>query len=99
MNDKQTFSTITKFSTKKKSIIIVTYNNARTIKQAIDSVLKKYQGPFEIIVVDNNSSDDTLAVVENYGKKVHLLKQNANLGFSKANNIGIKKATGINFFT
>ncbi len=56
----------------------------------INSLLQS-QYPVEIIVVDNNSTDDTVSIVEKY-PEVILLKLSSNLGFGKANNIGIKEA-------
>lgn len=78
---------------KKISVITVTYNSERTIKDCLDSVLK-YSEATDIIVVDNGSKDETLTVVKHYGKKVTLVEAGENLGFSKANNLGVKSADG-----
>lgn len=48
----------------------------------------------EIIVVDNNSTDDSCSVVERQFPKVKLIRNRENLGFSKANNIGVAQAQG-----
>lgn len=74
------------------SIIIVTYNNKKTIKSCIDSVLK-YTPGCEIIVVDNASKDNTVKLVKRYKQKVMVVKSNTNLGFSKGNNLGVRYTT------
>ena len=84
--------------TNRLSIIIVTWNTAKITCQAIDSIYKHLKDTsFEIIVVDNNSSDDTVDKISQI-KKSHLsltlIKNPKNYGFSKANNIGAKKAKG-----
>ena len=71
-------------------IIIVTYNGERWIRQCINSCLG-----YNVIVIDNNSSDQTIKIIENEYPKVVLLKQENNLGFGKANNLGISYALKI----
>lgn len=68
--------------------IIVTYNGEKWIKKSLESVIKQCA----VIVVDNNSTDNTLEIIRNNFPVVNLIKQNKNLGFGKANNIGISKA-------
>ena len=77
----------------KVSVIIPTYNRLRLISRAIDSVLKQTFKPFEIIVVDDGSSDNTSTFIKNNYKSVKLIKQK-NLGVSKARNVGIKNSSG-----
>src|SRR5690606_21109694 len=67
-----------------------TYNGAHWMDKNIGSLLQS-QYPVEIIVADNCSTDDTVAIVEKY-PQVNLLKMASNLGFGKANNIGMKYA-------
>ncbi len=77
------------------SIIIVSFNTEKLLKQSLNSVKKsetKYS--FEIIVVDNASQDTSTEMVEKEFPEVLLIKNKKNLGFAKANNIGIKKANG-----
>jgi GT2 family glycosyltransferase len=71
--------------------IIVTYNGSRWIKECLESL---YASTLltEIIIVDNGSYDDTLKIVTDSFSDVILLKQSENLGFGKANNIGISYA-------
>ena len=77
------------------SIIIVSYNTQAILRDCINSIQEanlKYN--FEIIIVDNASDDSTVLMIENYFPDIILIKNKENLMFSKANNIGIKNATG-----
>lgn len=60
------------------------------MQKNINSLLQSGE-PLDIIVVDNASTDDTVQVLENF-PEVDLIKSDLNLGFGKANNIGIQKA-------
>lgn len=75
--------------------IIVTFNGQEWIRKCLDSV-KQSNYLTKIIVVDNNSSDGTLQTVSEFDNVI-ILKQNSNLGFGKANNIGIRKAMELGF--
>lgn len=76
------------------SIIIVTYNSKRVIEACLASIIRETtRYSFEIIVSDNGSSDGTIELVKNF-KDVALILNNKNLGFAKANNIGLKQAGG-----
>jgi GT2 family glycosyltransferase len=81
------------------SIIIVTYNSAAYIDTCLRSVMASAYWPFEVVVVDNNSTDETIKLVNKVGKDypkpaltVHQLKDN--LGYAEANNIGANLAKG-----
>lgn len=78
------------------TIIIPTYSGQRTIRQAIDSVLDQADVPggFELIVVDDASSDGTQEIVRRYGTAVTLLVQSSNSGVSVAVNRGVELARG-----
>lgn len=71
-------------------VVIVTYNGARWIDKNITSVLSS-SCPLNIIAIDNNSTDDSVALLKKY-PEVEVIQSSENLGFGKANNIGIKKA-------
>jgi glycosyltransferase involved in cell wall biosynthesis len=75
------------------SVIIPTYNRSGLLKSAIDSVLSQSFGDFELIIVDDGSTDDTLALVRSYGGSLAYIKQ-ANHGPSAARNRGIKASRG-----
>ena len=72
---------------KKISVVVVTYNGEIWIKKNIDSLLKSNY-PIDVIVVDNASTDQSIALLKDY-KNIQLIQNNTNLGFGKANNIGI----------
>lgn len=78
----------------KISIILVTYNSAKTINRCLESIRKTTQAPFEILIVDNASSDDTREKIKQSKIESRIILNNQNLGFSRANNIGIKQAKG-----
>lgn len=73
------------------SIIIVTWNTAKITQKCISSINQFIPG-HEIIVVDNNSQDNTIQLLQKI-KNVKIIKNQANLGFAKANNIGLKQAS------
>lgn len=75
------------------SVIIATYNSAKTLNRAIESVLKQVYKDYEIIVIDDGSKDDTKNVVLNYGEKVRYFFQE-NAGVSAARNLGANSAIG-----
>ncbi len=76
------------------SVIIVNYNAADLITNCLDSVLAQENVSSEILVVDNASSDDSLAVLEAYTPAIRLIASNANLGFGRANNLAARSARG-----
>jgi len=81
------------------SIIIINYNTKDLIKQCIDSVLEKTQDiAFEIIVVDNASSDGSQQFIKNVYPNIVFIESPDNLGFGRANNLGYEYAKGRNLF-
>jgi GT2 family glycosyltransferase len=77
------------------SVIILNYNVRYFLEQCILSVqnaLENIDG--EIIVVDNNSQDDSCEMMKNRFPNIKLLQNNENLGFPKGNNIGVAHAQG-----
>jgi O-antigen biosynthesis protein len=77
------------------SIIIVSYNVKEKLQKNLESIFNS-QGDFsfEVFVVDNNSIDGSAEMVEELFPQVRLTKNDRNLGFSVANNMAIKKASG-----
>ncbi|MFN8296258.1 MAG: glycosyltransferase [Chitinophagales bacterium] len=79
----------------KLSIVIVNYNVRYFLEQTILSVLKSVVNfEYEIFVVDNNSTDDSLKMLEQKFPAVHIIANKENVGFSKANNQAIRMADG-----
>jgi glycosyltransferase involved in cell wall biosynthesis len=74
-------------------VIIPTYNRAHCISDAIDSVLAQSFRDFELIVVDDGSTDETPDIVGAYGDRIKLIRQK-NGGASAARNAGIRVARG-----
>lgn len=78
------------------SVIIVTFNSEDTIGDCINAVektVKKHS--FEIIISDNSENSETEKIVSEFlNKNVSYLHNKENLGFSKGNNIAVKKAKG-----
>jgi glycosyltransferase involved in cell wall biosynthesis len=75
------------------SVIIPNYNHTRFIPYAIRSVLAQGYPHYEIIVVDDGSTDDSREVVARFGDKVHYIWQE-NQGLAGARNTGIRAARG-----
>jgi glycosyltransferase involved in cell wall biosynthesis len=77
------------------SVVIPAYNRAETLSRAIDSVLAQTFEDFEIIVVDDGSTDETPAVVESYDDdRIDYRRLDRNRGANIARNRGIKIAEG-----
>jgi glycosyltransferase involved in cell wall biosynthesis len=77
----------------KISVITPTYNREKFIVKAIDSVLQQTHEDYEIIVVDDGSTDETRKILEPYATRIRYLYQ-SNAGVSAARNRGIKEARG-----
>ena len=78
------------------SLIITTYNYAQFIERAIRSGLDQSlsKTDFEVIVVNDASTDATEAILENYSDVVRIFNLSENLGLAGARNFGIRKARG-----
>jgi glycosyltransferase involved in cell wall biosynthesis len=76
----------------KVSVIIPTYNRAELLREAIESVLAQTYQDFELLVVDDGSTDQTCELVAEYGERITYIFQK-NRGVSSARNLGIRSAT------
>lgn len=77
------------------SVIIVNYNVKFFIDQCLDSVKKAMKNiELEVIIVDNNSIDGSLEMIQDKYSEFQLIANKDNVGFSKANNQGIKISKG-----
>ena len=79
--------------------IIVTYNGIKWIEKCLNS-LKNSNYPLKVIIIDNHSTDNTCEIIETKFPEFKLVKSEENLGFGKANNIGIEMAyqAGADYF-
>jgi GT2 family glycosyltransferase len=77
------------------SIIIVNYNTSDLLKYCIVSIKEKTKrASYEIIVIDNKSSDDSITMIKQYYPDILLIESEKNLGFGNANNFAAKSASG-----
>jgi len=77
------------------SIIILNYNNSELLKKCLASVFNPVRKiSFEVVVVDNASTDDPLIMIKRDFPPVKVIVNSENLGFSKANNQGISQSSG-----
>jgi GT2 family glycosyltransferase len=77
----------------KVAMVVLTYNQKKMLEETLDSVINKtkYKN-YKIFLVDNGSEDRHDLMVKKKFPKVDVTRNEKNLGFSKGNNIGIKKA-------
>ena len=76
------------------SVTIVTYDSAHFIRRCLESVLAQKFDRQEIIVVDNNSGDGTIDILEQFEDRVRVFYNSENLGFAAAQNQAIAAARG-----
>lgn len=78
------------------SVIITAYNYGRYIERAIRSAMNQSldKGQYEIIVVDDASTDETTHILQNYSDDVRVFRMEQNVGLSQVRNYGIRKARG-----
>ena len=81
-------------SVPKVSIIIVNYNGKELLQKCLDSLLNVKYDNFEIILVDNNSTDGTVEFITKNHPSIILIKLDSNKGFAEPNNIAAKIAKG-----
>ena len=75
------------------SVIIPVYNGERYLAEAIHSALAQTRPPAEVLVVDDGSTDGSVAIARSFGPAVRVLAQ-ANLGPAAARNLGVTHASG-----
>ena len=77
------------------SVIIVTYNSSTHIEACLYSILEQLKGiEHQIIIVDNASSDETCRVIQERFPEAALIRSPLNIGFARANNLGLQGAKG-----
>lgn len=76
------------------SIIVPSFNTCQLLKDCLSSVYQNTKTPFEAIVIDNGSTDGSVAMVKENFPNVRLIENKANFGFARAVNQGLEKAQG-----
>lgn len=77
------------------SVVMAAYNEEDVVSGAIESVLEQTYDNFEFIIVDDNSSDNTRKIIDQYDDpRIRLLENDSNKGLPASLNLGIKKANG-----
>lgn len=76
------------------SVVVTAYNLEKFVGQAVDSVLAQTHAPFEVIVVNDCSTDGTGEVLSRYGDKIRYVSLPANVGGLRAGLAGLKEARG-----
>lgn len=74
----------------KVTIIIVTWNSLRFVEDCLTSLSNQTYKNFSVLVIDNNSKDGTVQYIRTHHPYISLLENFKNIGYSKANNQGIK---------
>ncbi len=80
------------------SVIIVNFNGLSWLKNCLSSLSKQDYLKLEVIVVDNNSTDSSVAYIRKNHPTYKVICNNSNFGFAKGNNIGVEHASGHYFF-
>src|ERR1700722_15140866 len=75
------------------SVIIPVYNGARTVPRALASVFAQTFTNYEVVAVNDGSTDDTATVLAGYGDRIRVVSQ-PNRGLSAARNAGVRASTG-----
>ena len=81
-------------SSPKVSIIIVNYNGKELLQKCLDSLLKVNYNNFEIILVDNNSTDGSVEFITKNYPSLIIIKLDSNKGFAEPNNVAAKISKG-----
>jgi len=76
------------------SVLILNYNGKKLLEVCLPSLYNQDYKNIELIVIDNNSNDNSVEFVKKYYPDIKIIVNRENLGFSEANNIGIKQAIG-----
>jgi GT2 family glycosyltransferase len=79
----------------KLSVVIICWNDLRVLGDCLHSIYAgTHATEFEVLVSDNGSTDGSIEFVRTNYPQVRILENNANLGFAKGNNVGIRASTG-----
>lgn len=77
------------------SVIIVNYNGLKYLKKCLESLTQKLSGiVFEIVIIDNDSKDESCSFIKQNFPTIKLIESKINFGFGKGNNEAVKQASG-----
>ncbi len=77
------------------SVVMTAYNGQAYIGEAIESVLAQSFGDFELLIIDDASSDNTIDIIKQYkDSRIRLIKNDQNIGISNTRNRGLEEARG-----
>ena len=76
------------------SVIIVNYNGQKWLKNCFSSLKKQTYKNLEIIMVDNNSTDNSIKFTKKYFPEIKIIENKKNLGFAGGNNLGLRHSKG-----
>ncbi len=78
------------------SVVIVNWNTGPLLRRCLDRLPQAFRDsqPYEVLVVDNGSTDNSIALAEGSVQRFQSFPMRANLGFARANNVGIRQAKG-----
>src|SRR5215472_19008544 len=71
------------------TVTLVTYNSGRFIKRCLESVLEQNYPNFNVVVVDNASTDGTIDILEQFAGRCRIYYNDQNIGFAAAQNQAI----------
>ncbi len=83
--------------TKLITVVMPVYNAARFLREAVESVLAQTYSNWELMMIDDCSTDDSLAIAQEYEQmdnRIHVIKAEKNIGVANVRNLGIKAANG-----
>lgn len=76
------------------SIVILNWNGKHFLKECFDSISKQSFKDFEILLVDNGSTDGSIKFIKKNYPYIRIIENKENTGFARGNNIGVEKAKG-----
>lgn len=78
----------------KISVIVLAWNGEKFLEPCLAALLSQEYAPFEVIVVDNASTDASVVIVQTFAPRVRVIRNDYNLGFAGGNNVGLRVAQG-----
>lgn len=72
-------------------VVIVNYNGKKLLEKHLESVVSSNYPEFDIVVLDNDSTDDSISFINEKYPNIFIVKSESNIGFGRANNLGVSK--------